>query len=858
MSAPAISSRRIEPTGRVPSIRTPRPTSSLPTLVVVVLFLVSGLAVAGSHPNLAAFGTPTPAHREAGLSPVDGAQQVRLAQASLAAGHGPHPALAHGFQHPMSSGAVPAVPGVSLAYDAADGYVLALAISVVNISGTYTWGAIVQTWTYHAGNWTELSIAGSPPNRGFAALAYDPTDGYVLLFGGESYSPSNTAREYLNDTWSYVNGTWTNLTSTVGPSPSPRGYALMTWDAADGYAVLVGGYGYSGNISSTWTYVRGAWSSISTSASIQPEGALAYDAADGYVVYFGGASTVNGALNNDTWKFLNGTWTNLTALVTGAPSARANPAMGYDPNYGAVLLFGGIGQFTGSYWQYLNDTWTYRALKWTLLSSASGPAPREEAQLVFDASDNVSVLFGGLNFSSSQTFSDTWSFAPSSNNTTSASGWTQAAPVLRPSSAIDDVGAAVQLHAIGVEGTNASYSYTGLPPGCTSADESVLVCVPSATGTFTVSVATSSATGTATAETSLKVIAAPTVAAFEVSPGVVETNGVATFTTTPTGGLAPYTLSYSGLPANCPSQDSPTLSCAPQVPGSYVVTVRIVDSLGVDSSAEASMTVVAHVTVSTLSASPGAIDLGQTTSISAVVGGGFAPFTFGFSGVPTGCPSVNSATYSCTPSETGTYPVSVQVSDWLGYSAQGLSALTINPDPTVTAFAPSTPAITLGDSVTFAAVAAGGTGTLSYSYAGLPAACAGSTAATFTCTPTGPGNYTVSVAVVDSVGYTATASATFSVASAPIVIQPGNPHSGGSGGSGANAAPPPDTWGVFLIGLGVGLLALAVSLAALLWRARVVREGVELVRQMQLRGKPRAEAGGPLVDRPADPTEAPE
>ncbi|MFZ1023176.1 MAG: hypothetical protein WAN87_03475 [Thermoplasmata archaeon] len=60
-------------------------------------------------------------------------------------------------------------------YDVSDGYVL--------LYGGFSDGRnfSVQTWSYHAGAWTEIS--GSAPFRGSAVMTYDPNLGKVLLVG---------------------------------------------------------------------------------------------------------------------------------------------------------------------------------------------------------------------------------------------------------------------------------------------------------------------------------------------------------------------------------------------------------------------------------------------------------------------------------------------------------------------------------------------------------------------------------------------------------------------------------------------------------------------------------------------------
>ncbi|HKV89797.1 MAG TPA: hypothetical protein VJQ43_01195, partial [Thermoplasmata archaeon] len=123
-------------------------------------------------------------------------------------------------------------------------------------------------------------------------------------------------------------------------------------------------------------------------------GGLTYDAADGYVLEFGGATT-----NNATWKYLHGTWTNITASVGVSPPTRYYPSLTYDPSLGAAVLFGGfnVNVPSGGPSPYRNDTWEFKNGSWTNVTSHAGPAPpaRWEAGLAYDANDSSLVLFGG-------------------------------------------------------------------------------------------------------------------------------------------------------------------------------------------------------------------------------------------------------------------------------------------------------------------------------------------------------------------------------------------------------------------------------------------------------------------------------
>jgi hypothetical protein len=114
---------------------------------------------------------------------------------------------------------------------------------------------------------------------------------------------------------------------------------------------------------------------------------MAWDAADGYVVLFGGLSG-SGALESDTWTYLNGTWTNITSSVTGRPPPTAEASMAFDPSTHSVIMFGGTDLGVG----VENYTWSYHSRSWTnLTTTAGGPPATSLSSMSADPSDGELV-----------------------------------------------------------------------------------------------------------------------------------------------------------------------------------------------------------------------------------------------------------------------------------------------------------------------------------------------------------------------------------------------------------------------------------------------------------------------------------
>jgi hypothetical protein len=87
----------------------------------------------------------------------------------------------------------------------------------------------------------------------------------------------------------------------------------------------------------------------------------------------------------------------------GTPPARADAAIGYDPDTKQVVMFGGQGD-NGS----LADTWIWTGSAWREEHSSDGPAGRGDASMVFDPKLHALVLFGGWSTSSTGDLGATW------------------------------------------------------------------------------------------------------------------------------------------------------------------------------------------------------------------------------------------------------------------------------------------------------------------------------------------------------------------------------------------------------------------------------------------------------------------
>jgi N-acetylneuraminic acid mutarotase len=314
--------------------------------------------------------------------------------------------------------------GSSMVFDPSSG-------QIILFGGSYNGSNLDDTWSFDitANTWTELTPASPPSARYGSSMVVDASSGQIILFGG------NGSSGLLNDTWAFDTrdnaNTWTNLNPSV--SPSARYSASAAFDPANGQIILFGGNGSSGLLNDTWTFNArdnaNTWTNLNPSSSPSPlyGASMAFDPLNGQITLFGGSG--NSGLVNQTWAFSANddanTWTELT--LSNPPSARYGAAMEFDPSSGQIILFGGSGN-EGN----LDDTWAYgipsnAVLFWTNLNPSTFPPNRFSPCFVFDPSSGKMILFGGINNDDGTYFDDTWAY-DATNNT-----WTELTPATSPS-----------------------------------------------------------------------------------------------------------------------------------------------------------------------------------------------------------------------------------------------------------------------------------------------------------------------------------------------------------------------------------------------------------------------------------------
>lgn len=246
----------------------------------------------------------------------------------------------------------PARRQAAMVYDARDGYVVMFGGSVDAGPNQVTY--LADTWAFRDGSWTNLTTSLAPPPRTEAGIAYDAADGYVVLFGGHNGTSDASSWSYLNDTWRFEAGQWHEL----HPIEAPRTLAApqMEFDPTSGYVVLFGGF--HGNLSLakggssspvpmsiTWKFLAAHWTNISGSLKgVEPSarygGTLAYDPSVGALVLLGGSASHGHQPRDNNWTFSEGVWTSDCPICNLSTHAQDRAA--FDAADDGVLVYGNL------------------------------------------------------------------------------------------------------------------------------------------------------------------------------------------------------------------------------------------------------------------------------------------------------------------------------------------------------------------------------------------------------------------------------------------------------------------------------------------------------------------------------------
>jgi len=640
--------------------------------------------------------------------------------------------------------APPAVIGDSMAYDPRDGYVLMFGGEYVSNS-TLT----DSTWEFSNGSWTQLFPAVLPPPLVDAAMTYDTLDGYVLLFGGDVPNKNGSGFDLSSETWEFKSGNWSELALKV--HPSARDEPAMTYDPVDEAVILFGGSTpYAAW--DTWEFDRGEWTNLSLAHNPGPRigGAMTFDNSDGYVLFFGGWNNTTNL--NDTWKFLGGVWTELHP--TPSPPPFTLNAFEYDPLDKLTVLFGG---FSDNYTQ-TNSTWVFQSGNWTKLSPRVSPEARGYMEATFDAADQLLLFYGGWkdwwDGPNAQVFNDTWV-------------WTAPLLELDSNRGSADVGELLNVSvAAQSPSANFTYAWTASPVGngCTYSPNASIQCTPTLPGNYTIQVnVTDGAGASAVAGVSLSVLTILTTTQPAPSQSASDAGQTVTFSTSASGGTGNYPeYEWTGL-TNCTSLTTSTVSC--RFPRSALLEIRVdvTDTNNFTSALSPALPFMVHpgITTSTPFPSRATMDVGQNVTFSTAASGGSGVYVgYNWTNLSFGrCSASSTDLVTCQALVAGQFNISVRATDSLAGVSPPSSPLTFTVYPTLSVLQVQIEPdrAYVGDTIGFFSNVTGGSPGAQTTWSGLPSGCPNSSETIIACQVNTPGSYTVTTTTTDSDGAVVTA-----------------------------------------------------------------------------------------------------
>jgi hypothetical protein len=227
----------------------------------------------------------------------------------------------------------------------------------------------------------------------------------IILYGGFG----------LTDTWSFdsVTQTWSQVVTATNPGIHHS--LALAYDPQENVVILFGGFNESGRVTDdTWKFDCDTreWSELSPSTTplARYGHVMVYDESINLIVLTAGNTATQGH-QDDTWTYnvSANTWTQLTP--TGSPDRLKWPSMTYDSVNQKCILFGGqIGDYA------VDRTWIYDAQlnTWTRKYPDDAPTDRINTGLAFDSMSNITILFGGMTVGGIQ-YDDTWTYSYESN-----------------------------------------------------------------------------------------------------------------------------------------------------------------------------------------------------------------------------------------------------------------------------------------------------------------------------------------------------------------------------------------------------------------------------------------------------------
>ncbi len=219
-----------------------------------------------------------------------------------------------------------------------------------------------------------------------------------------------------------------------------------------------------------------------------------------------------------------------------------------------------------------------------------------------------------------------------------------------------------------------TYSWSGFPAGaCTGLTSNSPDCAFTVPGTINISVTVTDAVGVRAKSPTLaySIDALPTVADPTSDRGTLDVGQSVTFSSSVSGASTATTFSWQGLPSSgCVGTNTSSPKCVAASPGTWTVLPIVTDANGGVAMASDPLSIIVDndPSVGTPRLSASSITSGASVTITANGAGGSGLYTYNWSGLPSGCAS-RTDEVTCAPTATGTFAITVMVTDSNGLSS---------------------------------------------------------------------------------------------------------------------------------------------------------------------------------------------
>jgi PKD repeat protein len=308
-----------------------------------------------------------------------------------------------------------------------------------------------------------------------------------------------------------------------------------------------------------------------------------------------------------------------------------------------------------------------------------------------------------------------------------------------------------------VNGGTSPYAYMwavtgGIPASGTSASFTTSFAVK---GTYNVTLTVTDHNGKTASAFALVTITPAALSASISGPSSGTINTSVSFSSTVSGGTAPYTYAWAVTGGSPSSGTASTFSSSFAVKGTYNVTLTVTDHNGKTASAFHLISISSTpLTVSITGPTSGSVN--TLLSFSSTVSGGTSPYTYAWA-VTGGNPSSGTAaSFSTSFAVKGTYNVTLTVTDHNGATKTAFQLVTISPSLLASSVSGPTTG-TVNQLLSFTSSVTGGTSPYSYAWAVTGGSPASGTSAGFSTSFAVKGTYNVTLAVTDHNGATNTA-----------------------------------------------------------------------------------------------------